>query len=104
MVAWRGDPDGVDGEIKGFPRAASYVLIASSKQTHMKKNVLLLPALVTLITPLLPVALRAADNNKVWTDPKKAAEEDPDFRIQGEYVAQGTCCSLSGRPSGCRLG
>ena len=31
----------------------------------------------------------AADNNKVWTDAGKAAQEDPDFGIQGEYAAKG---------------
>ena len=68
---------------------ARYALIASSKQTHMKKNVSFLPTIVTSIALLLPVASRAADNNKVWTDPAKAADEDPDFSIQGEYATEG---------------
>lgn len=27
----------------------------------------------------------AEDQSKIWTDPEKAAQEDPDFLIQGEY-------------------
>ena len=79
------------GEVrnKGFPRMVRYGLISSSKQTHMKKNVSFLPTIVTSIALLLPVASQAADNNKVWTDPAKAADEDPDFSIQGEYAAEG---------------
>ena len=66
-----------------------YGLISSSKQTHMKKNVSFLPTIVTSIALLLPVASQAADNNKVWTDPATAADEDPDFNIQGEYATEG---------------
>ena len=38
----------------------------------------------------LCLALHAKPDGKpVWTDPAKAAEEDPDFLVQGEYAADG---------------
>ena len=45
---------------------------------------LLLPSILTAFT-LAACHVQAADNNKAWTDPEKARQEDPDFAIQGEY-------------------
>ena len=53
----------------------------------MKTTTLLHSFALLSIAALAP--LFAADNNKVWTDPKVAAAEDPDFSLQGEYAAKG---------------
>ena len=55
----------------------------------MKTMTSFFAALSALIALLTLSAAHAADNNKVWTDPAKAAKEDPDFVIQGEYAAEG---------------
>ncbi len=55
----------------------------------MKTTTSFFTALSALIALLALSAAHAADNNKVWTDPAKAAKEDPDFVIQGEYAAKG---------------
>ncbi len=44
-------------------------------------------ALVLLSAGLTPAA---KPNSLLWTDPSKAAAEDPDFSLQGEYTAEGT--------------
>jgi hypothetical protein len=54
-------------------------------------NRLFFPALVGVaVLSLIAVSATAADKKKpsvsVWTDPEKAAAEDPDFSVQGEYV------------------
>ena len=46
-------------------------------------------ALRMVVCLLLSVfAVTAADKKKnpTWTDPAKAAAEDPDFKVQGEYA------------------
>ncbi|NRB28636.1 MAG: DUF1080 domain-containing protein, partial [Roseibacillus sp.] len=55
----------------------------------MKTTASLFSTISALIALLSLAAVHAADNNKVWTDPAKAAGEDPDFVIQGEYAAKG---------------
>ena len=45
---------------------------------------------LALVTAAAVLPLRAADNNKVWTDAETAKKEDPDFSIQGEYAGKGT--------------
>ena len=32
--------------------------------------------------------------NRIWTDPVQASREDPDFRVQGEYVGRGVGLQL----------
>ncbi|MEM1084037.1 MAG: DUF1080 domain-containing protein [Verrucomicrobiota bacterium] len=38
--------------------------------------------------------------NPLWTDPEKAAEENPDFLIQGEYVAEGKAAQVVAKGKG----
>ncbi|HAT18525.1 MAG TPA: hypothetical protein DCS85_00060, partial [Verrucomicrobiales bacterium] len=38
---------------------------------------------------LSSMALGAKPGGPIWTDPAKAAREDPDFSIQGEYAGKG---------------
>lgn len=47
----------------------------------MKKTL----ALIALVSAAAGGLSFAQDKNKTWTDPEKAAAEDPDFLIQGEY-------------------
>lgn len=55
----------------------------------MKTTASLFSTIAASVALLVPAVAIAADNNKVWTDPAKAAKEDPDFAIQGEYAAKG---------------
>ncbi len=50
---------------------------------HRMLPVALLASLLLILTVSVPS--QAANKKKVWTDPKIAAQEDPDFLIQGEY-------------------
>ncbi|MFC7337401.1 DUF1080 domain-containing protein [Haloferula chungangensis] len=58
----------------------------------------------TLIAPLALVcsatSLLAAPEAPVWTDPAKAAAEYPDFKIQGEYVAEGRAAQVAAMGKG----
>lgn len=47
----------------------------------------LMPIVLMLLVPVLPVS--AKDDHKVWDDPVRAAAEDPDFKVQGEYASRG---------------
>ena len=55
------------------------------------KNSPLLPLLLfSFLVNGLTNAIAADKNTKgIWTDPKKASAEDPDFSLQGEYVKNG---------------
>ena len=56
----------------------------------MRNTLLLLSWLFCiLLTGSLNCLSADEDSKKIWTDPKKAAIEDPDFSLQGEYVAKG---------------
>ena len=56
----------------------------------MRNTLLLLSWLFCiLLTGSLNCLSADKDTKKIWTDPKKAAIEDPDFSLQGEYVAKG---------------
>ena len=55
----------------------------------MKTTASFFSTIAASVALLVPAVATAADNNKVWTDPAKAAKEDPDFAIQGEYTAKG---------------
>jgi len=46
-------------------------------------------AVTAVLTTLVATSLQAAEkkSHPTWTDPAKAAAEDPDFTIQGEYVS-----------------
>tara|TARA_B100002052_G_scaffold816_1_gene767 strand:+ start:125 stop:1066 length:942 start_codon:yes stop_codon:yes gene_type:complete len=56
----------------------------------MRNTLLLLSWLFCiLLTGSLNCLSADKDSKKIWTDPKKAAIEDPDFSLQGEYVAKG---------------
>jgi hypothetical protein len=46
----------------------------------MKQIKNILGFLLVIVAPLV-----AADKSPTWTDPVKAAKEDPDFKVQGEY-------------------
>ena len=54
----------------------------------MKANTILSGLLAFAVFAAGP--LLAADKKKAWTDPKQAKKEDPDFALQGEYVAGGS--------------
>lgn len=51
-----------------------------------------------LFTALLATSLSSAAaplvGKPTWTDPAKAAAEDPDFKVQGEYVAKGKAAQV----------
>lgn len=47
------------------------------------------PLFITIVTlSCFHCMVRAADQNKAWTDPETAAKEDPDFSVQGEYARE----------------
>ena len=45
---------------------------------------------VSLTILVSSIAIGAKPRGPIWTDPAKAAKEDPDFAIQGEYTAKNT--------------
>jgi hypothetical protein len=55
------------------------------------KNPSLLPLLLFcfLVSGLTNVLAADKNSNRIWTDPKKASAEDPDFSVQGEYIKDG---------------
>lgn len=50
------------------------------------KSPILFRCLPMLALAVFAQAAVAEDETKIWTDPGKAAQEDPDFLIQGEYA------------------
>jgi len=40
---------------------------------------------LSTLLAVMAVPGHAADNNKTWTDPEAARQEDPDYLVQGEY-------------------
>ena len=62
----------------------------SCQCSQMRNTLLLLSWLFCiLLTGSINCLSADKDSKKIWTDPKKAAIEDPDFSLQGEYAAKG---------------
>ena len=50
-----------------------------------------MPKLLTalLLLPILAASAAPKKGGPIWTDPEKAAQENPDFLVQGEYASPG---------------
>jgi hypothetical protein len=74
----------------GFARRAA---LTENEKAGMRKDTMDMKnvSLTTVVLLTLVTLLRAAPETKpgTWVDPKKAAEEHPDFLLQGEYTGEG---------------